>query len=177
MGEKIDYNRNVGSSEYPVTYLHQRTVALLYDVLTEKRTLYEGGDRNREHNAVYVRLNPNGELSGNLLEGVGRVVVPDPDWGYVGGVLPDLALYGEDPFKPVRIIEVVVTNPPDESKMEKLDLLRRRGVDVVIVTVKSADDLKTLCPVVWQPSWKAGSVYGGDKVGHVVDSARFYRKR
>ena len=37
--------------------------------------------------------------------------IPDRDWDFVGGDLPDLVLYnGEE--RPVRVIEVVVTGRP-----------------------------------------------------------------
>lgn len=58
----------------------------------------------------------------------------------VGGIDPDLRCYDADGAL-VRIIEVVVTNPPEDSKRKKLETLKKRGVDVVEITVKSEHDL------------------------------------
>ena len=89
-------------------------------------------------------------MSGNLLEGVTKVIIPDPEWDQVGRIVPDLALFGpEHDSKPVRIIEVVVYSPPDKAKRQKLDALIRRGVDVVEILVKSERDVIDLC---WEHS-------------------------
>ena len=88
-------------------------------------------------------------MSGNLLEGVSKVKVPDPEWDQVGGVVPDLTLLGPDD-RPVRIIEVIVNSPPTKTKREKLDRLQRRGVDVIEVEVSSPDDILNLC---WERSF------------------------
>ena len=128
-------SRNVGTHAYPVTFLHERAVALLYDELT--RPADEG-------TAIKVRLTPGGDLSHDLREGVASVKIPG-EWDQVGGIVPDLILYGEDSSKPLRIIEVVVSNYPDETKQVKLDTLVRRGVDVVVVKVTNPKDLETLC--------------------------------
>ena len=128
-------HRNVGTPMNPVSYLHQRTVALLYDELTRPEV---------DEPVVSVRLTPGGEWSHNLREGVKSVKVPG-EWDAVGGIIPDLILYGAEGSKPLRIIEVVTTNPPDAAKQEKLGVLERRGVDVVIVTMKKESDLLDLC--------------------------------
>ena len=128
-------HRNVGTPMNPVSYLHQRTVALLYDELTRPEV---------NEPVVNVRLTPGGEWSHNLREGVKSVKIPG-EWDTVGGIIPDLILYGDEGSKPLRIIEVVTTNPPDAAKQEKLDVLGRRGVDSVIVTVKKESDLLDLC--------------------------------
>ena len=128
-------HRNVGTPMNPVSYLHQRAVALLYDELTRPEV---------NEPVVCVRLTPGGEWSHNLREGVKSVKVPG-EWDAVGGIIPDLILYGAEGSKPLRIIEVVTTNPPDAAKREKLDVLERRGVGVVLVTVKKESDLLDLC--------------------------------
>ncbi len=66
-------------------------------------------------------------MSGNLLEGVTEVKIPDPEWDQVGGVVPDHTLLGPE-NRPVRIIEVIVHSPPTKAKREKLDRLQKRGV-------------------------------------------------
>ena len=57
-----DWQRNVGTPNHPVTWLHERTVALIYDMLTS-----DEGD-------VRARLSPDDDaLSPNLSEGVGEL--------------------------------------------------------------------------------------------------------
>ena len=145
MSENGDMARNVGTANYPVTALHERAVALLYDELT--RPDLEQGEEIR------ARLTPGGDLSHDLRAGVTRVKVPDPDWDSVGGIVPDLILYGDDDTKPLRIIEVVVTSPPNDEKQQKLDALSRRGVDVVVIAIKDESELLNLCPTWWKPSF------------------------
>ncbi len=94
-------------------------------------------------------LSPDSELSHDLKEGVERVKTPD-EWDNIGGIVPDLILYGHDD-KPVRIIEVVVSSPPDARKRKKLEALRSRGVDVVEIKVNEERDLLNLCWVPWTP--------------------------
>ncbi len=130
--------QNVGTANHPVSWLHQRTVALLYDELTRA----DGTD-----DEVRVRLAPDGEMSGNLTDGVAKVKIPG-EWDSVGGVVPDLILYADDDT-PVRIIEVIVSSPPTAAKRKKLDSLRKRGVDVVEVKITDERDLLRLC---WAPT-------------------------
>ena len=140
---------NVGTSSAPVSWLHQRAVALLYDEITNglragTQTTKAGEVWNYE---VRVLKEPCGELTDNLLADVTKVKVPG-EWDQVGGVVPDLILYGEED-RPVRIIEVIVTSPPNSTKQKKLETLRRRGVDVVLVTIRNESDLLKLC---WTPA-------------------------
>ena len=154
---EVNIGRNVGTQAYPESWLHLRTVALLHDVLTKRRSrlalpdesmVYDGKGRVVDSsNEVRVRLTPDGELSGNLMDGVKEVIIPG-EWDTVGGVVPDL-ICKNDKGEPVRIIEVIVTNPPDEGKRRKLDTLKKRGVDVVEVSVKNTQDLLDLC---WIPA-------------------------
>ena len=130
-------SRNVGTPGAPVTFLHQRAVALLYDELTRPAV---------DEPEIRVRLTPVGDWSHDLRSGVKSVKVPG-EWDQVGGIVPDLILYGEDTSKPLRIIEVVVSNPPDKVKQEKLDTIARRGVDVVVVKVEQGEDLLNLCRI------------------------------
>ncbi len=114
---------NVGTQVHPVSRLHQRAVALLYDEMTRPRY-----DR-LEGTGLTVRLEPGGEMSHDLREGVENVKIPG-EWDSVGGVVPDLICYGAN-GAPVRIIEIVVTSPPKDDKEAKLENLRNRGVDSV----------------------------------------------
>ncbi len=181
--------RNVGTPESPVSWLHERTVAALYDGLMFDRTVVgqrnPGAGKERKSDerkrSMRVRLNPGGELSHDLCEGVLSVKIPDPEWDIIGGIIPDLVLYGEDTSKPIRIIEVIVSSPPDAAKTEKLDKLQKRGVDVVEITVKSEEDLQNLMDVSWIPvfwayadrSPKRGSS-GADKfVRQIIDALEF----
>ena len=124
--------------------LHERTVAMICKALEGAySSTHRGRAEYNEHRltrcAVRLRVGT-GEFSGDLAEGVAKVKVPDPDWDSVGGIVPDIILYDSDD-KPVRIVEVIVTNPPDERKRSKIEALKRRGVDVVEVTVKAEEDL------------------------------------
>ncbi len=163
MSDNGDMARNVGTQAWPVSALHERAVALLYDELTRPDL-----DRGEE---IRARLTPGGDLSHDLRAGVARVRVPDPDWDSVGGIIPDLILYGEDDTKPLRIIEVVVTSPPSDEKQHKLDSLRKRGVDVVVIAIRDESDLLNLCPSWWKPNFS--SLTSNDKysVNYAKDSA------
>ena len=138
MGSEKDIaiHRNMGTHGNPVSFLHERAVALLYDELTRPDV------REPE---VRARLTPGGDWSHDLRAGVESVKIPDANWESVGGIVPDLILFGKEAIKPVRIIEVVVSSPPDKDKQKKLDTLEQRGVDVVVVTVKEWQDLDNLC--------------------------------
>ena len=125
-----EWDRNVGSPAYPVSFLHEYAVGLLWDAL-------HGND------AVAVKT-IDGSTYGNLKEGADRVVIPD-SMQPIGGCIPDLALLDKD-LRPVRVIEVVVTSPPTSEKMAKLEQLQHRGVEVVQVPVRNEDELKALIP-------------------------------
>ena len=126
--------RNVGTDSHPVSYLHEYAVALLWDELD--KGLLTGSE-------VRVRTS-SGELSSNLLDGAVRMSVPDT-LTPIGGYVPDLALFDESD-RPVRVIEVVVTTAPSSDKIETL---RKRGVDVVVTSVANENELKKLC---WVPA-------------------------
>ena len=131
---KSKWHSNVGTNNVPVSYLHEYAIALLWDEL-EKGLLMKS--------EVRVRTLPQGDFSSNLLEGIARVRIPD-SLTPIGGYSPDIALFDEAD-SPIRVIEVDVTSPPSSSKLESL---RKRGVDVIVVKVTSEDDLKDLC---WVP--------------------------
>ncbi len=125
-----EWDRNVGSPAFPVSFLHEYAVGLLWDAL-------------HNNDAVAVKT-IDGSISGNLKEGVDRVVIPD-SMQPIGGCIPDLALLDKD-LRPVRVIEVVVTSPPTSEKMAKLEHLQNRDVEVVQVPVRNEDELKALVP-------------------------------
>ena len=140
-----DISKNIGTVGNPVSWLHQRAVALLYDALAYEP--YRGPlDPNKGEIELRVCLEPGGALSVNLREGVAQVVIPG-EWDNVGGIVPDLICRDEN-GAPVRLIEVIVSSPPTKTKRAKLEALQRRGVDVVEVTVKTEKDLMNL---VWEP--------------------------
>ena len=144
MLSEAEWSRNVGSQAFPVSFLHEYAVGLLWDRLHD-------GD------AVVVKT-MGGEMSGDLKAGVHRVVIPD-SMQPIGGCIPDLALLDRD-LRPVRVIEVVVTSPPTDEKLEKLRRLEERGVQVVMVPVRNEEELKGLVPpdtnferINWATGW------------------------
>jgi len=157
---------NVGTALNPVSWLHERAVALIYDQLmcVPNDLPLDAKEVNRSE--VRVRLKPSGEMSGNLLDGVTKVIIPG-EWDNVGGIVPDLILKDAND-NPVRIIEVVVTNPIDKQKREKIQRLERRGVECVEITVKAKDDLLNLC---WVPCTVAFADYDAREL------ERDYRRR
>ena len=144
---EAEWSRNVGTQSFPVSFIHEYAVGLLWDALQD------GG-------AVVVKT-IDGSMSGNLKEGVDRVVIPDA-LQPIGGCIPDLGLLDKD-MRPVRVIEVIVTSPPKPEKMEKLAQLQKRGVEVVQVPVRNEDELKALVPLAdndfgrprWNPKWSS----------------------
>ena len=174
----IDWERNVGTNGHPVSYLHERAVALLYDELKPRRN--EG---NPPRGATFrppwraegrVRL-ADGTLSHNIREGMATLTFPD-EWTNLGGVVPDLIMYGED-GKPIRIIEVIVTSPPSKYKRAQLDTLTKRGVDVVEVVVRNPDDLMTLCWTPTTPRYSATTQYDKFSVNYAQNDYTQGQKR
>ena len=147
-----NWHRNVGTNHHPESYLHARAVACLWDALHgfygEESLLAGTKSNGMGSRDIRINLRPGGPLSGNLLEGVTEVKVPDPEWDQVGGVVPDLTLLGPE-NRPVRIIEVIVHSPPTKAKRKKLDRLQKRGVEVIEVVVSSPADILNLC---WERS-------------------------
>ena len=122
-----DWRRNVGTEAYPVSFLHEYAVALIYDQLILGRE-------------VQLPL-LNGELSSNVMEGVGHINFPD-SLQAIGGYVPDIALY-DSSFRVLRVIEVVVTKDVPSDKLRSLE---SRGVEVLQVPVRSESDLRALYP-------------------------------
>ena len=131
-------DRNVGTQVHPVSWLHERAVALLWDEL--RRSLFNRQGR-LQRQVLHVRTA--GGWSGDLCADVGRIDFPD-DLTHIGGVIPDIALYNED-NRPIRLIEVVVTSAPDAKKQAKLEALAVRGIEIVIVPVHNENDLLEMC--------------------------------
>ena len=172
MNEK--WRRNVGTEHHPESFLHARAVACLWDALHgfygEERLLAGAKSDGMGSREIRVNLRPGGPMSCNLLEGVTRVKVPDPEWDQVGGVVPDLMLLGAED-RPVRIVEVIVNSRPTKTKREKLDRLQRRGVDVIEVEVSSPEDILNLC---WERSFPS---FGSKIRTHWANGNGKYRQR
>lgn len=123
-------SRNVGTKNFPVTFLHEYGVAVIYDMLTLRR----GG-------SVQLPVMEGG-LSGNVLEGVAHHTIPAEGQG-IAGNYPDIALLDAQ-HKAIRVIEVIVTSPVEDSKMARYLNL---GIDVIQVPIRTAEELEALCPV------------------------------
>lgn len=133
-----DWYKNIGTGMHPVSLIHEYAVGLLWDAL-------QSGER------VVVKT-MDGSMSSDLAQGVETVVIPD-DMQPIGGCVPDLALLDKD-LRPLRVIEVVVTAPPTGEKRKKLETLQERGVEVVLVPVRTEEDLKALvAPEKAKPKW------------------------
>lgn len=132
--EKSFWYDNVGTDAYPVTVLHEYAVALIWEEL------------NRGLNApISARvLTASGDMSGDLLDGIERVALPN-NLSPIAGMVPDIALYDSGNM-PVRVIEVEVANPVSAKKQEKYAKL---GVELVRVSVSKPEDLTRLC---WTPA-------------------------
>ena len=131
-----DWRRNVGSEAFPVSFLHEYAVALIYD------QLIFGSE-------VHLPL-LDGDRSANVMEGVGHVNCPD-SLQAIGGYLPDIALY-DSYFRVLRVIEVVVTKPVPNAKLKSLE---KRGVEVLQVPVRNEDEIRAINPSadVDKPQW------------------------
>ena len=150
---EAEWSRNVGTQAFPVSFLHEYAVGLLWDRL-------HGRDP-----VVVATLD--GSVSGDLKEGADRIVIPD-SMQPIGGCIPDLAVLDKD-LRPVRVIEVIVTSPPTDEKMEKLERLKERGVEVVMVPVCNEEELRGLVPLesdVTRIKWATGWVPQMSRVHH-----------
>ena len=78
------WNKNVGTENYPVSFLHEYAVGLIWDMLSNRwdgrsespAEKTKGGRRSNDGQVQLPTLSS--ELSGNVLEGVDKVVIPDP---------------------------------------------------------------------------------------------------
>jgi hypothetical protein len=125
---EAEWSRNVGTPAFPVSFLHEYAVGLLWD---------------RLHSVGPVVVTTmDGNASSDLKEGADRVVIPD-SMQPIGGCVPDLAILDRD-LRPLRVIEVIVSSPPTREKQERLQRLEERGVEVVLVPVRNEEELKAL---------------------------------
>lgn len=142
-----EWTRNVGSDAYPVSFLHEYAVGLIWDMLTARndgRVESEGhkteGGRREGDGKVQLPL-LDGTLSEDVMAGVEHVVIPD-SLQAIGGYIPDLALLDAD-LKAVRVVEVIVTSHPSAEKVKSL---QQRGVEVIQVPVRTKVELEALFP-------------------------------
>ena len=125
-----EWNRNVGTENYPVSFLHEYAVGLIWDFLKHP------DPRWRDSKAI------TGTVWDGLLVGVSQVVIPD-SLQPIGGYIPDLALLDKD-LRVVKVIEVIVSNEPNEKKIKALT---ERGVEVVQIKVRNEEELRNLIPM------------------------------
>ena len=118
------WTRNVGTPDYPVSYLHEYAVALIWDRLNAGGCFVKTTANEYEHVAV-----PKG----------GRIGIPD-ELTPIAGMVPDIAIYDAD-HRPITVVEVQVTSAPSEDKLSRLE---RLGVKMVVVPVPNVDALLTM---------------------------------
>ena len=120
-----EWSRNVGSEAYPVSFLHEYAVGLIWDLLR--------ANAGPGHLPLL-----DGTRSGNVMEGVDKVIVPDALQS-IAGYVPDISLLRDS--RPIRCIEVVVTNPVPE---QKATAIRNLGVELLQVPVRNETELRSL---------------------------------
>lgn len=130
MGEAMrtekEWSRNVGTESFPVSFLHEYAVGLIWDMLVHS-------------NSASVQLPLlDGSLSGNLMEDVDKVIIPDALQS-IAGKIPDISLLRDS--RPIRCIEVVVTNPVPDQKAKAIWNL---GVELFQVPVRNENELRSL---------------------------------
>ena len=127
------WNRNVGTSEHPVSFLHEYAVGLIWD---------------RLHQESPVALpTVQGTLFEDVMAGVDKVIIPDALQS-VAGCIPDISLLQDS--RPLRCIEVVVTNPASDEKVRRFQNL---GVDLIQVPVRDEEELRGLFPLEGFGNW------------------------
>ena len=125
MRTEKQWNHNVGTNAYPVTFLHEYAVALIWDMLTS--------------NTCQVQLPIlDGSLSDDLMVGVDKVIIPD-SLQSIAGYIPDISLLND--ARPIRCIEVIVTNPILPNKVTAIQNL---GVEIIQVPVRNENELRSL---------------------------------
>ena len=120
-----EWSRNVGTAGFPVSFLHEYAVGLIWDLL---------------HTASGTLELPtmDGGRSSDVRDGIDQIIIPDALQS-IGGYTPDISLLKNS--RPVRCIEVVVTSPVPPHKLEAIQNL---GVELVQVPVRNEDDLRAL---------------------------------
>ena len=123
-----DWFHNFGTESYPVSFLHEYSVALIWDIL---------------HTAKGPVSLPTiaGQPSSNLLEGVDQIIIPDALQS-IAGYIPDISLLKNS--RPLRCIEVVVNNPTHEDKLKAMTNL---GVEVVQIPARTEQEFLNISPM------------------------------
>ena len=121
-----EWSRNVGSEGFAVSFLHEYAVGLIWDKLVH-------------YDSAPVQLPLlDGTLSGNLMEDVDKVIIPDALQS-IAGRIPDISLLRDS--RPIRCIEVIVTNPVPDQKAAAIENL---GVELLQVPVRNENELRSL---------------------------------
>ena len=128
MLDKEEWSRNVGTPSYPVSFLHEYAIGLIWDLF---------------HTVSGVLELPtiNGERSSDVHDGTDQIIIPDALQS-IGGYTPDISLLKDS--RPIRCIEVVVTSPVDPRKQKAIKNL---GVDLIQVPVRNEDELRALTSI------------------------------
>ena len=127
MLDESEWGKNVGTAGFPVSFLHEYAVGLIWDALNA--------------NTGPVTLPTlEGGMSDDVLAGVDKVIIPD-NLNAVAGYVPDILCLRDS--RPVRLIEVVVTSPVTAHKLTAITNL---GVEVVQVPVRNEGELMALFP-------------------------------
>lgn len=121
------WSRNVGTQTYPVSFLHEYAVGLIWD-------------RLHLNSGAVTLPTLDGSLSEDVMSGVDKVIIPD-SLQSIAGFIPDISMLQD--ARPVRCIEVIVTNsvPP-----EKVVRMQNLGVEVIQVPVRNEKELRALVP-------------------------------
>ena len=125
MLSKEEWSRNVGTPSFPVSFLHEYAVGLIWDLF---------------HTVSGALQLPtiNGELSSDVHDGTDQIIIPDALQS-IAGYTPDISLLKDS--RPIRCIEVVVTSPVTPRKETAIKNL---GVDLIQVPVRNEDELRAL---------------------------------
>ena len=123
-----EWSRNVGTAGFPVSFLHEYAVGLIWDML---------------HTASGPLELPtmDGGRSCDVCAGIDQIIIPDALQS-IGGYTPDISLLKNS--RPVRCIEVVVTSPVPPQKLAAVQNL---GVELVQVPVRNENDLRALAVI------------------------------
>ena len=119
--QETEWLKNVGSASYPVSFLHEYAVGLIWDLL-------------HEHEGPVKLPTVDGGLTSDLMDGIDQIIIPDALQA-VAGYIPDISLLKNS--RPVRCIEVIVTSPVPP---EKLAAIGNLGVEIVQVPVRNEED-------------------------------------
>lgn len=121
-----EWSRNVGTESFPVSFLHEYAVGIIWDMLVHSNS-----------DSVHLPL-LDGTVSRNLMEDVDKVIIPDALQS-IAGKIPDISLLRDS--RPIKCIEVTVTNPVSEQKAKAIENL---GVELFQVPVRNENELRSL---------------------------------